>query len=76
MCKDVNWLDKLKIAVLNQNETDIISLLDSMPKFDDNNDLITARVLIGEVINILQQNKDKLSCNMNKVKQIKAFLEI
>lgn len=72
---EVSWLNKLKIAILNCNEDDAILLLDSMPNFVDNDNLITARALIGEVINMLQINKGNLACDMNRIKQIKTFLE-
>lgn len=75
MHTDSNWINKLKIAILNHNEKDIILLLDSMPNFSNNNDLITARALISEVINMLQKNKNKLAYNMKRIKQIKTFLE-
>lgn len=69
------WLNDLKIAIINNDEINAINLLDNVPKFDNSNDLIIARSLVGEVIAMLQEAKNVITNDMTRIKQIKNFLE-
>lgn len=75
LCANTNWINKLKVAILNQNEEDAILLLDSIPIFNNTNDLITTRALISELLCMLHKNKNNLAHDMYRIKQVKTFLE-
>lgn len=71
----MSWIDELKIAILNKDDKKVLNLIEDLPKFDNIEDLICARELVGEFIKQLQNDKDSLSKSMLKLKQTRFFLE-
>lgn len=71
----MSWIDELKIAILNKDDKKVLNLIEDLPKFDNIEDLICARELVGEFIKQLQNDKDTLSKSMLKLKQTRFFLE-
>lgn len=71
----MSWIDELKIAILNKDDKKVLNLIEDLPKFDNIEDLICARELVGEFIKQLKNDKDSLSKSMLKLKQTRFFLE-
>lgn len=75
MNSSLSWLDNLKIAILNNNDDLISSLLDNLPGFNEVDDMICAREMLREYLESLKIERSSLKNDMNKIKQIKCFLE-
>ena len=69
------WLNELKIAIINKNDKKVLDLIEDLPNFDNIDDLICARAIVQDFIKKLQDDKNKLSQEMLKLKQTKLFLE-
>lgn len=74
-CNPTIWLNEFKIALLNENESFALDLLDSMPTFSDSSHLICARELVKELVNRLIIKRGVLLEDMRRLQQIKVFLE-
>ncbi len=69
------WLNELKIAVINKDDEKVLFLIDDLPKFDSIDDLICAREIVRDFIKKLQFEKDALHKGILKLKQTRVFLE-
>ena len=69
------WLNELKIAVINNNDKNVLDLIEDLPNFDSIDDLICAREIVLSFIKKLQDDKDELYRSMLKLKQTRLFLE-
>lgn len=69
------WLNELKIAVINNNDKNVLDLIEDLPNFDSIDDLICAREIVLSFIKKLQDDKDELYQSMLKLKQTRLFLE-
>lgn len=68
------WLNSLKIAIINKNETQAMNLVENLPDFGNINDLQSARELILQVGAWLEAEKKALATKMEKLKSQKRFL--
>ncbi|MBR7118084.1 MAG: hypothetical protein IKC84_01755 [Helicobacteraceae bacterium] len=69
------WLNELKVAVINNNDKNVLDLIEDLPNFDSIDDLICAREIVLSFIKKLQDDKDELYQSMLKLKQTRLFLE-
>ena len=67
------WLDSLKIALVNKNHQNALALLDNLPHFDSQDDLLCAKALVDELLESLQREKIAISNQLEKLKQTKKF---
>jgi len=70
----VNWLNNLKIAVVDKNIENIGMLITNVPYITNMNEAQEALALINQAISIVEDEKLKTLEIMNKIKQSKAFL--
>lgn len=70
------WLNELKIAIVNNNDKKVFDLIEDLPNFDNIEDLICAKTIVQGFIKKLQDDRNKLSQEMLKLKQTKLFLEV
>lgn len=70
----MNWLNELKVAFLNKNDTRITELLDNVPMLKTRDEMFEALAVFEEITNYAKMQKDKLSIEMKKLKQTKQFL--
>jgi len=70
----VNWLNNLKIAVVDKNIENIGMLITNVPYITNMNEAQEALALINQAISIVEDEKLKTLEIMNKIKQTKAFL--
>ena len=70
----MNWLNNLKIAVVDKNIENIGMLITNVPHITNMNEAQEALALINQAISIVEDEKLKTLEIMNKIKQTKAFL--
>lgn len=73
----MNWLDKLKIALLQNDTQRAYELVIDIPKdtFKDMDELLMAQELISQTIEMLQKDQENLKKQMLQIKMAKKFLE-
>ena len=70
------WIKSLKIAIINNDlETIKEYSLATLPSFENINESKEALALIENATNILQKEKEKISKNMQALKQAKKFTQ-
>ena len=69
-----SWLDALKVAIVNKNETQCMNLVENLPHFENINDLQSARTLILQVGAWMESEKKDLGAKIEKLKLQKRFL--
>ena len=70
----MNWLNNLKIAVVDKNIENIGMLITNVPYITNMNEAQEALALINQAISIVEDEKLKTLEIMNKIKQTKAFI--
>lgn len=73
----MNWLDSLKIALLENNTQRAYELVIDIPKdtFKDMDELLMAQELISQTIEMLERDQESLKKQMLQIKMAKKFLE-
>ncbi len=73
----MSWLDALKIALIQKDSTKAYSLIESLPTtFDTTEEMLQARELITQVLELLEEEKERTKIQMLQIKAAKKFLEI
>lgn len=67
------WINKFKLAVLNQHIKNIEILILSIPTSDNLSELKTASSLIKEALSLLENKKNETSLSLNKIKNLKKY---
>lgn len=70
----MNWLNNLKIAIIEQDVDKIGVLCKEMPQLKSKAQLIEAQALIAEAISLTDAKKLDTLKTINKIRQTKAFL--
>lgn len=70
----MQWLNSLKLAVINQDIDSIQEHISKIPKITDMANAQEALALIKESINIVDKAKENALEQINKIKLTKAFL--
>jgi len=68
------WLNALKIAIIEQNVTKIISLMDALPSFDTKEELDSAQHLVQEALSLMKKSKKETESSMAQMRKNMAFL--
>ena len=68
------WLKQLKIAIIERDTDKLDKLLNSMPDFDNLEDMQSASALLKEVARLLYELKDKTSASMKLLKKNIDFM--
>ena len=74
----MNWLDKLKVALLEQNEQVAYSLIENLPTDLQSaplEDKLQALELIAQTKALLESSQLKTRINMEQIKAAKKFFE-
>jgi len=69
----LSWISELKIAIINSELDKIVELYESMPDFDDTEEMQEASALIKQAIESLQTECDTLEKSMNRYKVAKKY---
>jgi predicted oxidoreductase len=67
------WIDKLKIAVINNNINDAIKHIKKIPKFETIEESQTALALIARAKEIAIDEQNKIGSDMAQIKQTKKY---
>ena len=71
----MNWIDDFKIALIEENESKLLSLIDSMPtSFDDPDDIRSAMHLIDQARRLIEKRQRRLGEEMRQLETSKKFL--
>ncbi len=74
MYKSKDWLNALKVAILNKNQTKSLYLIENLPEFNNLEEMISARELVLQVLEWLKCEKKELGFQMEKIEAQKRFL--
>jgi len=69
------WIDRLKVAVVQEDTELLRTLLDDIPKFKTSQELNEAIFLLQEATRIVQCHQDKIAESMKKMKKNIEFLD-
>lgn len=72
--RQIMWLNKLKIAVIEKNFSSIGKLLDDIPKFESQREIEEAIYLLKEASDIADVLKDDTLKSMKQIKKNLSFL--
>ncbi len=70
------WLERFKIALIEEDVTKVDTLLLNIPEFKKIDDLREAYTLMQEAKDKFEKEKYKTKLKMNKIKKAKKFLDI
>ncbi|WP_276940593.1 hypothetical protein [Helicobacter japonicus] len=74
----MNWLNNLKVALLNEDDQAAFLLIDNLPQELENESLeikLQALELIKQTKALLESKQFKIRINMEQIKAAKQFLE-
>lgn len=72
----MNWVDSLKIALLEKNTQKAYSLVINLPKnLNGLEEMLVAQELISQAIEMLETEQEGLKKQMLQIKMAKKFLE-
>lgn len=70
----MNWLNELKVAYLNKNDSKLSELLDNTPILKTRDEMFEALAIMEQITEYAKAQKEKLGLEMRKLKQTKNFL--
>ncbi|OBV30169.1 hypothetical protein BKN38_00710 [Helicobacter sp. CLO-3] len=69
------WLDSMKIALIQKDSAKAYALIESMPPtFDTLEEMLQARELIAQVLELLEKEKEHTRIQMLQIQAAKKFL--
>ncbi|WP_331773988.1 hypothetical protein [Sulfurospirillum sp. 1612] len=69
------WLNKLKIAVIEENIENINALTTTIPNFDSLDKAQEALSLLQTAISLVKREQHKIALNMDKIRKTKEYLK-
>ena len=70
----LNWIDELKLAIINENIDKIEILSKTIPQFNTLKESEEALSLIEQASLLVKKEQDKISTDLQKLKNTKAYL--
>jgi len=71
----MSWLNKLKIAVIEENIENINALTKTVPNFDTLDKAQEALSLLQAAFLLVNKEKDKIAVSMDKIRKTKEYLK-
>ncbi|WP_027327257.1 hypothetical protein [Helicobacter pametensis] len=73
----MNWLDSLKIALLQEDAQRAFEISTNLPEegFGDLEEMLQARELISQTTALLKQEKEKVRIAMQQIRVAQKFLQ-
>lgn len=73
----MNWLDSLKIALLQKDALRAFELSTNLPSagFDSLDEMLQARELISQAADLLRQEKERVRIAMQQIRTAQKFLQ-
>jgi len=70
----LNWIDELKLAIINENIDKIKTLSKTIPQFSTLKESEEALSLIEQASLLVKKEQDKISTDLQRLKNTKAYL--
>lgn len=71
----MKWINSLKIAIIEENITEIGVIIENLPEYGNKEDAQEALALLDEAKNLVKNKKNETLTSMNKIKQTKVYLD-
>ena len=71
----MNWIKQLKIAIAEKDMDKFDRLVDNVPKFTNNEDIIQSLFLLRDATKLVSDLKDETGLSMQKMKKHIDFLK-
>ncbi|MDH5465049.1 MAG: hypothetical protein OEW60_05430 [Thiovulaceae bacterium] len=68
------WLDTFKLALIHEDEKQLLSLIQELPTFSLNEEMQQAQALIQNAIELFEGKKPELKEEMLKIRKTKKYL--
>ena len=73
----MSWLDSLKVAIIQKDTQKAFAHIQALPEsFDDIEEMLQARELIAQVLDLLEEEKSHIRIQMLQITAAKKFIEI
>lgn len=73
----MSWLNSLKVAIIQKDTQKAFAHIQTLPEsFDDIEEMLQARELIAQVLDLLEEEKSHIRIQMLQIKAAKKFIEI
>ena len=69
------WLEAFKLALIKEDEKKLISLIDTLPQFSNEDDMTQASLLIQQAISLFKSRENDASVEMHKILKAKKYLD-
>ena len=69
------WLARFKLALIQEDEKQLLSLTQEIPTFDNENEMNQALALISEAMKIFEAQQGELQDEMQKVLKAKKYVQ-
>ncbi len=70
----MNWIDRFKIALIEEDESAMADLLASMPDFESVEEMRSAQQLIAQAIELFKGKKAEVARMMKEIETSRKFL--
>lgn len=70
------WIEAFKIALIQENDKKLLSLIDSIPEFESLQAMQEASYLIEQAIDFFKHQEKNASTEMQKIRKAKKYLEL
>ena len=70
----MNWFENFKIALIEEDERKLASLISQIPPFDTQDEMVSAMHLIDQARKLYENKKSLLAKEMNEIRLSKKFL--
>jgi hydroxylamine reductase (hybrid-cluster protein) len=71
----MSWLETFKIALIKHDEEQMLSLIDTLPQFEHENDMLQASLLIQQAVEYFKQREQDATIEMQKILKAKKYLD-
>ncbi len=71
----MSWLEAFKIALIKSDEKQLVALIDTLPQFESEVDMIQASYLIEQAIEHFKSQEQRATIEMQKILKAKKYLE-
>lgn len=69
------WINDFKLAIIDEDVNSIEKLLDTKISSTDMNELGQAKALMDEALTLMQNKKNKVAVQIQKIQKAKKFFE-
>lgn len=69
------WINDFKLAIIDEDVNSIEKLLDTKISSTDINELRQAKALMDEALTLMQNKKNKVAVQIQKIQKAKKFFE-